>query len=144
MIRSNITIAKKKKCCLALKCLAFKRRSNTRKANMCVLLHLPYHRYTSISVYVITISVGKTLEKPTTQHFPSLLLIKSYAYRFNPRMIKVNEENSRLIQWAVDQFQTASCYSILFLLDQKHSNSVKVKRTPYEATDFISPLRSEF
>lgn len=59
-------------------------------------------------------------------------------------MIKVNEKNSYLIQWAVDQFQTASCYSILFLLYQKDSNSVNVKRTPYESTDFVSPLRFEF
>lgn len=139
-----LKLSRKKKSCFAVKRLAFKLRFSTRKANMRVLPHLPYHRYTNILVYVITISVGKTLEKPTTQHFPSLLLIKSYAYRFNPRMIKVNEENSCLIQWAMDQFQTASCYSILFLLYQKHSNSVKVKRTPYEPTDFIPPLRSEF
>lgn len=74
------------------------------ESQLWVVPHLSYHRHTNILVYVITISVGKELEKPTSQHFPSLILIKSYAYQFNPRMIKVNEKKM--------QFNSMNCGSV--------------------------------
>lgn len=77
---------------------SFQMKVQHKESQLWLLLHLPYNRYTNILVYVIIISGGRTPEKPTYQHFPSMLLIKSYEYRFNPRMIKVNEKNSYLIQ----------------------------------------------